>query len=515
MLSTLPVPQRRVINLNLSNTQLTIHNMDFENYTSLLSLDVSKNELPHLRGGSFKATEQLMFLHVDHNLITILSKGIFGGLKHLRHLNILNNPLVVIEPDAFSDLKSIEDLDLSNLGISAVMPYGLAGLEKCSTLLLSKNNIKIVLSNIFKGVDQLRLLDLRENPIEQISRDVFAHLGNLSILVPFGQFCCFISVDHCEAPSVNAFISCKGYITDKRWSIYLGVVVAIVLLLNAPSAALQMYTAKAKFHKLLIVLQATSNTISCLPLVCFILVDHVLYHGLLFAYSDDRLKKLPACLLTSFLFAICFYTSVALSVTEMLHKYIIIVHPLKTRKLESSKFFPTWSIVFLLITIALSLLVIIDLSVGDLQAINSSCTAFGHGRSDSIAYATIPALSYIVLCLASLITFTLLILNKLLNGEQISDIRQLGNTKAIILIRNLRDALKLLTKAVGHALAPGIVIIFAIMDLAGAITSAHVSILVTNLVFPITPFLNPILNTILNKDARNRLFQPFNRTTSY
>ena len=515
MLSTLPVPSRRVINLNLSNTQLTIHNMDFDNYPSLLSLDVSKNELHHLHGGIFKPMGQLMFLHVDHNLITILSRVFFEGLKHLRRLHILHNPLISIESGAFSDLKSIETLDLSNLGILTVMPYGLAGLEQCSTLSLSKNNIRIVLSNTFKGIDQLRLLDLRENPIEQISRDVFAHLGNLSILVPFGQFCCFISVYHCEAPSVNAFTSCKGYITDKRWSIYIGVAVGIILLLNAPAAALQMYTTKAKFNKLLIILQATSNTFSCLPLVCFILVDHMLYRGILFGYSDNRLQKLPACVVTSFLFAICFYTSVALSVTEMFHKYIIIVHPLKTIQFESSKFLPIWALVFLLIAVALSFMAIIHLSAGDLQAINSSCTAFGHGRSDSIAYATIPVLSYIVLCLTSLTTFTLLILNKLLYGDQTSDIRQLGNTKATILMRNRRVALKLIPRAVGHSLAPGIFIIFAILDLAGVVASADVSILVTSLVFPITPFLNPILNTILNKDARSRLAQLFNQATCY
>ncbi len=513
MLSTLPVPSHRVINLNLSNTQLTIHNMDFENYPSLLCLDVSKNELPHLHGGIFKPMERIMFLHVDHNLITILSKGFFEGLKHLRRLNILQNPLISIESGAFSDLKSIKILDLSNLGILNVKPSGLAGLEQCSTLLLSKNSIRIVLSNSFKGIDQLRLLDLRENPIEQISRDVFAHLANLSILVPFGQFCCFISVYHCEAPSVNAFTSCKGYITDKRWSIYIGVAVGIILLLNAPSAALQMYTTKAKFNKLLIILQATSNTFSCLPLVCFILVDHMLYRGILFGYSDNRLKKLPACLLTSFLFAICFYTSVAVSVADMFHKYIIIVHPLETKQLESSKFLPIWALVFLLIAVALSFMAIIHLSAGDLQAINSSCTAFGHGRSDSIAYATIPVLSYIVLCLTSLTTFTLLILNKLLYGDQTSDIRQLGNTKATILMRNRRVALKLIPRAVGHSLAPGIFIIFAIMDLAGVVASVDVSILVTSLIFPLKPFINPILSTLLNKDARSRLMQPFNRTT--
>ncbi len=515
ILSTLPVPNRIVINLNLSNTQLTTHNMDFENYTMLLSLDMSKNEIPDLRTRMFKPMGRIMFLHVDHNLITMLSQGLFEGLKHLRRLNILHNPLISIESGAFSDLKSIETLDLSNLGILTVMPYGLAGLEQCSTLSLSKNNIRILHSNSFKGIDQLRLLDLRENPIEQISRDVFTHLRNLSILVPFGQFCCFISADHCEAPSVNAFTSCKGYIIDKKWSIYIGVAVGMILLLNAPAAALQMYTTKAKFNKLLIILQVTSNTFSCLPLVCFILVDHMLYSGLLFGYSDNRLKKLPACLLTSFLFAICFYTSVALSVTEMFHKYIIIVHPLKTKQLESSKFFPIWSLVFLLITVALSFLVIIHLSAGDLQAINSSCTAFGHGRSDSIAYVTIPVLSYIVLCLTSLTTFTLLILSTLLHEDQTSDIRQLGNTKATILMRNRRVSLKLIPRAVGHSLAPGIFIIFAILDLAGVVASADVSILVTSLIFPITPFLNPILNTILNKDARSRLAQLFNQATCY
>ena len=510
----LPVPNNNVLNLNLSDTRLTINNLNFEKYTSLLSLDLSKNEITELQKDIFKPLARLMFLHFGHNSITILSRDFFGELKHLRRLNILHNPLVSIESGAFHNLKSIKILDLGNLGIFNVMPFSFDGLEKCLMLSLSTNNISIIRSNTFGRIDQLRVLDLRGNPMKEISRDAFAHFENLNILVPFGQFCCFISDDHCEAPYTQKISSCKGYITNKTWSIYLWVLAAIILLFNLPASAFNMLGGIAKFNKLLVLLQVTSNTLSCLPIVCFIVVDHMLYREVVYGYSDTRLKGHPACLATSFLFAICFYVSFAVSATDILHKYIVIAHPLKAKLFESSSFYPIWGVVCLLVTITLSLLAIIHISAGELQAINSSCTAFGHGRSDSIALVVTPTLSYCALCLVFMVTMTLLTTKTLLNGDRTRDIGQMGNMKASILARDRSVALKLTAKAIVHSLAPGIFIIFTILDLADAIASADMSILVTGLVFPITPFINPILSTTLNKNARGLLFRYFYRHTN-
>ncbi len=504
----LPVPKHNVLNLNLSNTRLTMHKIDFENYTSLLSLDMSKNEIAELGKGIFKTISRLMFLHFNHNLITILTQDFFGGLKQLRLLNILHNPLVSIESDAFYNLKSIEILDLSNIGIFTVMPFGFNGLEQCSLLTLSKNNISVIPRNTFSGMHQLLLLDLRENPVKEISRDVFARFEKLNILVPFGQFCCFISVDHCEAPLTHALSTCQGYIPDKRWSIYLCVVTGMILLLNLPAGALNTRIVNTAFSKCLSILQATSNTLSIVPLVSFILVDYMLYRGLLFSYSDTRLTELPACLATSFIFAVCFYTSFAVSATDILHKYIVIAHPLNAKQFESSKFYPILAFVFVLTILVLSFLGIINLYTGELQAINSSCTAFGHGRNDHVALVTIPVLCYCTLCLAVMISGTLLTIKVLLFGGT-ADIKQMGNMKAIVIARNRRVVLKLISKAVGHSLAPIIFILFGILDLADTIESGDIAILVTGFVFPITPVINPILNTLLSKAALIRLFRPF------
>ncbi len=511
---SLPVPNHLVLNLNLSNTRLIIHNIDFKNYTSLLSLDLSKNKIAELLKGIFRPISQLMFLHFDHNLINILPEDSFGGLKQLRLLNILHNPIVSIESDAFSNLKSIEILDLSNIGIYTVMPFSFNGLEKCSVLSLLKNNISVIFSNTFSGMDQLRILDLRENPVEVISRDVFARFDKLNILVPFGQFCCFISVDHCEAPLTHALSSCQGYIPDKRWSIYLCVVTGMILILNLPAGALNIRIVNTAFSKFLVILQATSNTLSIVPLASFILVDHMLYHGLLFSYSDIRLKELPACLATSFLFALCFYTFIAVSATDILYKYIIIAHPLKTKEFESSKMYPVLAFLFVPMTLALSFLAIINLSTGELQASNSSCTAFGHERNDHIALVIILVLCYCTLCLVFMISITLLTINTLLFWGKADDLRHMGNMKAIVISRNRTVALNLLLKAVGQSLAPVIFILFGILDLADTIASVDMGILVTMFVFPVIPVINPILNTLLSRAARLRLLRLFYPNTS-
>ncbi len=511
---TLPTLNYSVLSLNLSDTHLTMQNLDFENYISLLSLDMSKNTISDLRKGIFKPTARLIFLHLDHNLITTLSQEFFGGLKHLKRLNILHNPLVSIESGAFYNLKNIEMLDLNNLRIFTVMPFSFDGLENCSSLSLSHNNIRTIPSKTFNGIDQLRVLDLRKNPMDEIARDAFSHLEKLNILVPLGQFCCFISADNCEAPSIHAFSFCRGYIKDKKWSIYLCVVAGMILLLNLPAVGLNIRVSKAKFNKLLIILQAMSNILSCLPLVCFVLLDHMLYRGLLFGYSDTRLRKLPACLITSFLFAICFYVPVALSATDMLHKYIIIAHPLKTKRLESSNLYPIWASIFVLITVSLSFLVIIHLSAGELQAVNSSCTAFGHGRNDSVDLVTISALCYCALCLVFMVVITLLTMHELLHPEKTGQIRQMHSTNTFIISRKRRVTVKLILKVVGHSLAPGTFIIFAIVDLTGAVAAADMSILVTSFIFPITPFISPILITLLNTPAREVLFRLSHRNNS-
>ncbi len=511
---TLPVPKHSVLNLNLSDTRITMQNADFENYPNLLSLDLSKNEISKLPQNIFQHTGRLMFLHFDHNLITILSQDYFLGLNNLIQLDILHNPIMSIHSDALSGLKSIGSLYLSNLGIFNVIPFSFNGLGKCSMLALSQNNIRTIPRNTFNGVGQLRMLDLRDNPMEEISRDAFPHLEKLNILVPFGQFCCSILVNHCNAPSVHVFSFCHGYITDKRWSIYVCVVAGMILLLNVTAIILNTRGVKESFNKLFVSLQVISNGLSCLPLVCFVLIDYMLYSGILFSYSDTRLRKLPSCLATSFLFAFCFYTSLVISVTEMLHKYVVIALPLKTKQFESSKFFPIWAFIFLLVILSLSLLAIIHLSTGELQAINSSCTAFGHGRSDSIALATIPILSFYELCLVFMVSITLLTIRTLLDEDKINAIAQLEDIKASIIARNRKVALRLIIKAIGHLLCPGIFIIFAILNLAGAISSVHMSALVTRFVFPITPLINPIINTLLNKDAKACLVRLFYLNTS-
>ena len=512
--STLPFPNHIVINLNLSDTKLTIRNMYLEKYTLLLSLDLSKNEISNLRKGIFQGLNRLIFLHLEHNFIAILFQDVFIGLKHLRRLDILNNPIMSIHSGALSGLRSIGILDLNNLGIFTVMPFSFDGLDKCLMLSLSKNNIRIIRRNTFSGLDQLRVLDLRENPMEKMSWEAFAHLAKVHVLAPYGQFCCIISVENCDAPDNDRVSSCKGYITDKRWSIYLCVVVGMILLLNVPAVAVNMRSVKENFTKVIVILQATSNTLSIVPLACFLLIDYMLYHGLLLSYSDTRLAKHPACLATSFLFAVCFCMSLAASTTEMLHTYIIVVHPLKRKQFESSNFYPIWGFIFLLIILTLSFLAIIHTSAGEVQAINSLCTAFGHGRSDSIALVTIPVLSYCEVCLLFMVLITLLTMKALLDKDKASTITEVKDIRDYIIARNRRVAFRLIAKSIGHSLCPGIFIIFAIFDLAGAIASVDMSILVTSFVFPITPFINPILNILLNTDARECLCRVFCRKSS-
>ncbi|KAK0049507.1 toll-like receptor 3 [Biomphalaria pfeifferi] len=164
-----------VTHLNLAlNLISSLHDCTFCNYSQLIYLDLSSNELNQLVTGSFLGLENLTSLNLYNNSLLYLSQtfpiGVFSDLKSLRCLKLNRNIDNEFRssfryPDtALSELTNLETLYLDGL-VRAFFGRGFKNLNKLRSLVLAGNKegyCKIIgfSDNSFLNVKQITLLNV-------------------------------------------------------------------------------------------------------------------------------------------------------------------------------------------------------------------------------------------------------------------------------------------------------------------------------------------------------------------
>lgn len=172
--------------LNLTDTQITILNMDFfENDYNATEIILKNNNIQLIDVHTFnKFNNSLQHLEITSNNLSTFN---IEPIKSLQELNLSNNSLTILNSENFQKLKltklkvtsnnltvvyclNVSKLiDLSHNNISNICNFSETILE----INLSYNNITYIKNYTFKGLKQLNHLDLSHNQIVTLQYDTF------------------------------------------------------------------------------------------------------------------------------------------------------------------------------------------------------------------------------------------------------------------------------------------------------------------------------------------------------
>ncbi len=154
----------------------------FDGLTSLQEIDLSDNVVPSLPADLFDGLTNLQVLRLDRNSLTALPEDVFDGLTNLRELHLDENSLAALPEDVFDGLTKLDRLNLHKNSFTALPSDVFDGLDSLEHLLLGENSLAAVPSDVFDGLSNLQRLFLDNNPLVWLPPDLFAGLSSLQEL---------------------------------------------------------------------------------------------------------------------------------------------------------------------------------------------------------------------------------------------------------------------------------------------------------------------------------------------
>ena len=169
--------------IDLEDNLLDSVNEDlFDGLTSLQEIDLSNNVVPSLPADLFDGLTNLQILRLDRNSLTALPADVFDGLTNLRELHLDENSLAALPEDVLDGLTKLDRLNLHKNSFTALPSEVFDGLDSLEHLLLGDNSLAAVPSDVFDGLSNLQRLFLDNNPLVWLPPDLFAGLSSLQEL---------------------------------------------------------------------------------------------------------------------------------------------------------------------------------------------------------------------------------------------------------------------------------------------------------------------------------------------
>lgn len=200
--------------LDLSNNYLS----DFpgvamiRHSSTLTHLDLSSNRIRLLDNEYISKLSTLLVLNVSRNEITNLAPGTFIGMRRLRHLDISVNSMRAVEDDAFEGLESLEELILTDNNILLVPASALGRLPKLRSLQLDFNRIAAVSGDIVGSVaERAEEISLARNVIRELPDGTFRRCKRLRKLELTGNLLA-------GTPSIGMFIGTEETLQELHLS---------------------------------------------------------------------------------------------------------------------------------------------------------------------------------------------------------------------------------------------------------------------------------------------------------
>ncbi|XP_072037242.1 toll-like receptor 4 [Amphiura filiformis] len=145
---------------------------------SIISLDLSYNQLNDIAVGVFHRLGKLQHLDLSSNYISVLNDGAFIGLYELLTLNLSYNKVSFISDKAFSTLNKLTFLDLSDSNTLSGSPF--KDLSSLQTLKLHWQNLSSLSTTSLAGLENLQTLVMSfDDGSDNITGTPLAQLSSL------------------------------------------------------------------------------------------------------------------------------------------------------------------------------------------------------------------------------------------------------------------------------------------------------------------------------------------------
>ncbi|XP_059819705.1 tsukushi [Hypanus sabinus] len=151
-------------------------------YTTLVSLDLSYNDITGMSSSTFSKLRYLEALNLSHNTLEVLEEGIFSSLP-LGEVDLSSNQLHNVNLDTFMSKGQMKPLsvDLSRNQIATIVRSLDKAVPNIHSLDLSGNQLSAVPTRYLSGIP-LRYLRLGQNLIANIPENAFVGLPDLTHL---------------------------------------------------------------------------------------------------------------------------------------------------------------------------------------------------------------------------------------------------------------------------------------------------------------------------------------------
>ena len=148
----------------------------------LTLLDLSHNNISHLKISNFYGLINLETLKLDFNNINNIPSATFQYLKKLNYLSIRNNQIGQLPKRLFYMLDELRTLDLSHNPLNILDVIVFEDIPFLETLRCSGCSLLNIDRGLLLKFPHLRELDLSYNYIESIEPKIFYHVPSLKIL---------------------------------------------------------------------------------------------------------------------------------------------------------------------------------------------------------------------------------------------------------------------------------------------------------------------------------------------
>lgn len=156
--------------------------MDFPG--SIMSLQLSHNQLTVIEDFTFQYLEKLKHLNLKRNKLSSIKRHALAGLKVLDTLNLADNALTELPENLFSYLSCVREISLAGNRFQKIPNF--SHLYNLQVLNMSRNALtSVYLENNFAEAQKLEVLDFSHNQVADIPgyvfRSVFSSVKHLNL----------------------------------------------------------------------------------------------------------------------------------------------------------------------------------------------------------------------------------------------------------------------------------------------------------------------------------------------
>ncbi|KAF2886185.1 hypothetical protein ILUMI_19988 [Ignelater luminosus] len=154
----------------------------FNGLSSLVLLDLTRNELEELNVNAFEGAESLKVLILSGNRIQYLHQRAFADLSSLIYLDLSRNNISDIPRNLFKHLPSLKYLDISRNPLNIVSPGTALASTSLAVLRISFSRLQEISPKLFADLPNLQVLDLSGSNLKVWPDNILYPLSKLRVL---------------------------------------------------------------------------------------------------------------------------------------------------------------------------------------------------------------------------------------------------------------------------------------------------------------------------------------------